>query len=156
MAYLYHMRAVLQRVSRAQVAVEGHIAGEIGAGLLILLGIEQTDTFREADYLLHKVAGLRVFPDDAGRMNRSVIDTGGAILVISQFTLYGDCRRGMRPSFDRAAKPGLARELYDYFVEQARKRISYVATGVFQASMSVTLVNEGPVTIICDSPPSVE
>jgi D-aminoacyl-tRNA deacylase len=150
------MRAVLQRVSRAKVEVDGKIAGEITAGLLVLLGIEHQDTTRQADYLVNKVAGLRVFPDDAGRMNRNVVDTGGGLLVISQFTLYGDCRRGMRPSFDRAANPQLARELYDYFVLQARKRVSLVATGVFQASMSVTLVNEGPVTIICESGPSLE
>jgi D-aminoacyl-tRNA deacylase len=150
------MRAVLQRVSRAKVEVEGELAGEIGGGLLVLLGVEQKDTSRDADYLVNKVTGLRIFPDDDGRMNRSVVDTGGSLLVISQFTLYGDCRRGMRPSFDKAARPELARELYDYFVEQARKRVSYVATGVFQASMSVSLVNEGPVTIICDSAPSLQ
>jgi D-tyrosyl-tRNA(Tyr) deacylase len=124
--------------------------------LLVLLGIEHKDTTRDADYLVHKVAGLRVFPDDEGRMNRNIVDASGALLVISQFTLYGDCRRGMRPSFDGAAKPELARELYDYFIEQARKRVSRVASGVFQASMSVSLVNEGPVTIICDSPPPLE
>jgi D-aminoacyl-tRNA deacylase len=145
------MRAVLQRVSSAHVKVEATIAGEIEAGLLVLLGIEQTDTTSEADYLVHKIAGLRIFPDAQGRMNRSIVDTGGELLVISQFTLYGDCRKGMRPSFDRAAKPELARELYDYFVRQARTRVARVETGVFQAPMSVSLVNEGPVTIICDS-----
>jgi D-tyrosyl-tRNA(Tyr) deacylase len=147
------MRAVLQRVSRAHVEIEGKISGEIEAGLLVLLGIEQKDTRRDADYLVHKVCGLRIFPDDQSRMNRSVVDTGGGLLIISQFTLYGDCRKGMRPSFDRAAKPDTARELYDYFIEQARSRVSYVATGIFQASMSVYLINEGPVTIICDSAP---
>ena len=150
------MRAVLQRVSRAQVEVDGKIAGEIGNGLLVLLGVEHKDTAAQADYLVNKVAGLRIFPDEAGRMNRSVVDSNGGLLIISQFTLYGDCRRGMRPSFDRAAPPELARELYDYFVEQSRKRVSLVATGVFRASMSVTLVNEGPVTIICESGPSIE
>jgi D-aminoacyl-tRNA deacylase len=150
------MRAVLQRVSRAQVEVEGNITGKIEAGLLVLLGIARNDTSRDADYLVHKIAGLRVFPDEAGKMNRSVVDSGGALLVISQFTLYGDCRRGMRPSFDEAAAPERARELYDYFVEQVRKEVSYVATGVFQASMSVSLANEGPVTIICDSSPTLK
>ena len=150
------MRAVLQRVSRAHVEVEGKITGEIGLGLLVLLGIEETDTEDAADYLVHKIAGLRIFPDGEGRMNRSVIDAGGGLLVISQFTLYADCRKGMRPSFDRAAKSHLARELYEYFVKQARARIALVATGVFQASMSVSLVNEGPVTIICDSARNAE
>ena len=150
------MRAVLQRVSQAKVQVDGKIAGEIGSGLLVLLGVEHQDTTRDADYLVNKVVGMRIFPDEAGRMNRSVLETHGDLLVISQFTLYGDCRRGMRPSFDRAAKPEVARELYDYFVLETRKRVSLVATGVFQASMSVTLVNEGPVTIICESGPLQE
>jgi D-tyrosyl-tRNA(Tyr) deacylase len=150
------MRAVLQRVSRAHVEVDGEIVGEIGSGLVVLLGIENGDTTKEADYLVNKVSGLRIFPDDAGRMNRSVVDSNGGLLIISQFTLYGDCRRGMRPSFDRAAKPGVARELYNYFVELARKRVSFVATGVFQASMSLTLVNEGPVTVICESGSSLQ
>jgi D-aminoacyl-tRNA deacylase len=149
------MRAVLQRVSSACVKVDATIAGEIDSGLLVLLGVEQTDTRNEADYLVHKIAGLRIFPDAQGRMNRSIVDTGGGLLVISQFTLYGDCRKGMRPSFDRAAKPELARELYDYFVRQARTLVAHVETGVFQASMSVSLVNEGPVTIICDSAKNV-
>ncbi len=150
------MRAVLQRVSQAQVQVDGKVTGEIGTGLLVLLGVEHRDTTRDADYLVNKVVGLRIFSDEAGRMNRSVLETKGGLLVISQFTLYGDCRRGMRPSFDRAAKPDAARELYDYFVHEARKRVSLVATGVFQASMSVTLINEGPVTVICESGPSQE
>src|SRR5262245_32811098 len=141
------MRAVLQRVSRAHVEVEGKTAGAIENGLLVLLGIEQGDTTKEADYLVHKIAGLRIFPDDQQRMNRSVVEVGGGLLIVSQFTLYGDCRKGMRPSFDRAAKPDVARELYSYFVNEARKRVRNVASGVFQASMSVYLVNEGPVTI---------
>lgn len=145
------MRAVLQRVSRAHVEVEGEIAGGIESGLVVLLGIEQTDTTSEADYLVRKITGLRIFPDAEGRMNRSISETGGGLLVISQFTLYGDCRKGMRPSFDRAAKPDLARGLYDYFVRQARTQVPRVETGVFQKSMSVFLINEGPVTIICDS-----
>jgi D-tyrosyl-tRNA(Tyr) deacylase len=149
------MRAVIQRVSRAHVETEGKISGEIGAGLLVLLGVEQKDSKKEADYLVHKVCGLRIFPDDQNRMNRSVVDTGGGLLIISQFTLYADCRKGMRPSFDSAAKPEAARELYDYFIQQARLRVSYVATGIFQTSMSVYLINEGPVTIICDSNPPV-
>jgi len=145
------MRTVLQRVSRAHVEVEGAITGAIESGLLVFLGVEHTDTTKEADYLVHKIVGLRIFPDTEGRMNRSVVDSGGALLVISQFTLYGDCRRGMRPSFDRAAKPDSARELYEYFVRQARTRIARVETGIFQASMIVSLVNQGPVTLICDS-----
>lgn len=150
------MRAVLQRVSRAYVEVEGKLTGAIESGLLVLLGIERSDTTNEADYLVHKIAGLRIFPDGEGRMNRSVVETGGGLLVISQFTLYGDCRKGMRPSFDRAAKPDLARDLYEYFVARARIRVARVETGVFQASMSVSLVNEGPVTIICDSAKKAE
>jgi D-aminoacyl-tRNA deacylase len=156
LGYLYHMRAVLQRVSRAHVEVEGEIVGQIAAGLLVLLGIEQRDTTRDADYLVKKIAGLRIFPDENGRMNRSLVDTDGGLLVISQFTLYGDCTRGARPSFDRAANSESARELYNYFVTQARILNSNVATGVFQASMSVYLINEGPVTIICESVPPLE
>lgn len=145
------MRAVLQRVSRAHVEVEGKITGQIQAGLLVLLGVERNDTKKDADYLARKIAGLRVFPDENGRMNRSAAEIGGSLLVISQFTLYSDCRKGMRPSFDRAAPHDLARELYEYFIGQARAWISDVATGVFQTSMSVFLINDGPVTIICDS-----
>ncbi len=145
------MRAVLQRVSRARVVVEEQVTGEIAQGLVVLLGIEQGDTESDADYLANKIAGLRIFQDDEGRMNRSVQETGGAVLVISQFTLYGDTRKGRRPSFDRAARPDCAKHLYEYFVGRMRQTGLSVATGVFQATMSVELVNEGPVTLICES-----
>jgi len=147
------MRAVLQMVSQARVTVEESITGEIGQGLVVLLGIEQSDSQTDADYLVQKIVGLRIFEDDEGRMNRSVQDVNGSLLVISQFTLYGDTRKGRRPSFDRAARPEPARALYEYFVDQARLTGVPVATGVFQATMSVTLVNEGPVTLICESIP---
>ncbi|HYP13434.1 MAG TPA: D-aminoacyl-tRNA deacylase [Bryobacteraceae bacterium] len=145
------MRAVVQRVSQARVEVDGAICGEISAGLLVLLGIEQKDTTRDADFLAGKVLALRIFADPDGRMNRSVLDVGGGLLVVSQFTLYGDTRKGTRPSFDRAAKPEQARPLYEYFVDQVKKKCETVATGVFQSAMSVYLVNDGPVTLICDS-----
>ena len=145
------MRAVLQRVSQARVEVEGMTAGEIGSGLLVLLGVSRSDTRADADYLADKIAGLRVFADQAGKMNRSVAECGGQLLVVSQFTLYGDCRKGRRPSFDNAAAPEEARALYEYFVEAVRRRGVEARTGVFQATMSVSLVNEGPVTILCDS-----
>lgn len=145
------MRAVIQRVSEARVEVSGEVTGRISAGLLVLLGVEKTDTSADADYLVDKTIGLRIFPDAGGKMNLSVLDTGGELLVVSQFTLYGDCRKGRRPSFDRAAGPELARELYEYFVAAARRRGITVATGVFQAAMQVTLVNSGPVTLICES-----
>jgi D-aminoacyl-tRNA deacylase len=145
------MRVVLQRVTEARVEVDGHTTGAIGAGLLVLLGVAKPDTEADADYLAGKVTGLRIFNDDAGKMNRSVIDTGGSLLVVSQFTLYGDCRKGRRPAFDRAAPPDHARALYEYFVEACRRRNVAVETGIFQASMSVHLINDGPVTIICES-----
>ncbi len=145
------MRAVIQRVRQAAVEVDGRVTGSIGCGLLVLLGVARTDTAADADYLLEKVVGMRIFPDEAGKMNLSVGDTRGGLLVVSQFTLYGDCRRGRRPSFDEAAPPALAEELYRYFVESARGRIAPVETGIFQASMQVRLVNDGPVTILIDS-----
>ncbi len=145
------MRVVIQRVSEASVTVDGSVTGVIGRGLLVLLGVSKTDSHRNADFLAEKVAGLRIFPDDAGKMNLSVVDIGGGVLVVSQFTLYGDIRRGRRPSFDQAAGPTEARALYEYFVETLRGRVARVETGVFQAMMSVSLVNEGPVTILCDS-----
>ena len=145
------MRVVLQRVSRARVVVDGQVTGEIGPGLVVLLGVEQTDTDTDADYLVNKVAGLRIFEDVEGRMNVSVQETGGGVLVISQFTLYGDTQKGRRPSFDKAARPEPAKRLYEYFVEKMRQAGLTVATGIFQATMSVELVNEGPVTLICDS-----
>lgn len=145
------MRLVLQRALEARVEVSGAVAGSIGPGLLVLLGIEQTDTERDADYLVHKTVNLRLFPDESGKMNRSLLDSGGGLLIVSQFTLYGDCRKGMRPSFDRAAPLPLAKRLYDYYVERARQTGVFVQSGVFQASMSVYLINDGPVTVICDS-----
>jgi D-aminoacyl-tRNA deacylase len=145
------MRAVVQRVSRAQVAVKGEIAGEIGLGLLVLLGVSRDDTEADATYLAEKIAGLRVFEDDQGKMNRSVQEVGGSVLAVSQFTLYGDVRRGKRPSFDAAAPPEEARQLYEIFVEQIRAAGVRCETGRFQEMMKVELVNEGPVTILLDS-----
>jgi len=145
------MRIVLQRVTRAHVEVAGETVGSIGNGLLILLGITHADTREDADYLASKVIQLRIFPDEAGRMNRSLLDTGGALLVVSQFTLYGDCRKGRRPSFDHAATPEHARGLYEYFVERLKLGNVKVATGVFQAEMEIHLVNHGPVTFVLDS-----
>ncbi len=146
-----HMRAVVQRVSRSQVAVNGEITGQIGLGLLVLLGVGRDDTEADATYLVEKTAGLRVFEDDQGKMNRCVNDVGGAVLAVSQFTLYGDVRRGKRPSFDAAASPEIARQLYEFFVEQIRAAGLRCETGRFQEMMTVELVNEGPVTILLDS-----
>jgi D-aminoacyl-tRNA deacylase len=145
------MRAVVQRVSRAQVTVNGEIAGEIGEGLLVLLGVGRDDTKADATYLAEKIAGLRVFEDAEGKMNRSVQDVGGSVLVVSQFTLYGDVRRGKRPSFDAAAPPDKARQLYELFIAQIRAAGLRCETGRFQEMMQVELVNEGPVTILLDS-----
>ncbi len=145
------MRAVIQRASRASVRVDGRVTGAIGVGLVVLLGVRQGDTEKDADYLLEKTLGLRIFPDDQGKMNRNVSEAGGGLLVISQFTLFGDCRRGRRPSFDEAAGPETARNLYEYFVARARERGVAVGAGVFQAHMDVELVNDGPVTILLDS-----
>ena len=145
------MRAVLQRVSSANVKVDDAVVGEIGPGLLVLLGIGQDDGEADATYLADRVLGIRMFADVAGKMNLSVVESGGSVLVVSQFTLYGDTRKGRRPSFDGAAAPELARRLYEYFVEQVRERGVPVATGVFQASMAVALVNDGPVTFVVES-----
>lgn len=145
------MRAVIQRVSRARVAVDGQIVGEIGLGMLVLLGVGREDTEADAHYLAEKIAGLRIFEDQDGKMNRSVIDVGGSVLVVSQFTLYGDVRRGKRPSFDAAAPPDLAGRLYEFFVEKIRALGLRCETGRFQEMMQVELVNEGPVTILLDS-----
>lgn len=145
------MRAVVQRVSRCKVTVEGRAVGEIGPGLLVLLGVGKTDTESAADYLAEKIIGLRIFEDDAEKMNLAVVDKHGEVLVVSQFTLYGDVRRGKRPSFDAAARPEQARRLYEYFVQKIRTAGLRCATGEFQAMMDVELVNDGPVTIILDS-----
>jgi D-aminoacyl-tRNA deacylase len=145
------MRAVVQRVSRCRVTVEGQVAGEIGRGLLVLLGVGKADNEAAADYLAEKILGLRIFEDDAGKMNLSIQDTRGEMLVVSQFTLYGDVRRGKRPSFDAAARPEEAKRLYEYFVERIRAAGLRCETGQFQAMMDVELVNDGPVTILLDS-----
>lgn len=145
------MRAVVQRVSRAKVTVDGEITGEIGKGILLLLGVSQGDTEKEALYLLEKTINLRIFEDAEEKMNLSLLDIQGELLVVSQFTLYGDARKGRRPSFIEAAQPSEANRLYDFFVSQARRQISKVATGRFQAMMDVELVNDGPVTILLDS-----
>jgi len=145
------MRAVVQRVSRAQVTVHGEITGQIGLGLLILLGVCRDDTEADAIYLSEKIAGLRVFEDAEGKMNLSVQDVGGSVLAVSQFTLYGDVRRGKRPSFDAAAPPEKAHPLYEFFVEKIRAAGLHCETGRFQEMMQVELVNEGPVTILLDS-----
>ncbi len=145
------MRAVVQRVSRAKVTIDGKVTGEIGRGLLVLVGVGVNDTRVDADYLADKVIGLRIFEDAGGKMNLSVEEVGRAILAVSQFTLYGDVRRGKRPSFDAAAPPQPARELYEYFVEKIRTAGLRCETGRFQEMMQVELVNEGPVTILLDS-----
>ena len=145
------MRAVVQRVQRARVTVRGEAAGKIDQGLLVLLGVGQSDTEATADYLAEKIAGLRIFDDEAGRMNRAVGEVGGSVLVVSQFTLFGDVRRGKRPSFDAAARPELARRLYEYFVDKLRAAGLRCETGRFQEMMQVELVNDGPVTILLDS-----
>ena len=145
------MRVVIQRVSEASVRVNESTTGSIGRGLVILIGIGQQDTEADADYLIDKLFSLRIFPDENGKMNRNVQEAGGSLLLVSQFTLYGDCRRGRRPSFDRAAPPEQAQALYKYFVESARRGPVPVETGIFQASMQVQLVNEGPVTLLMDS-----
>jgi D-tyrosyl-tRNA(Tyr) deacylase len=145
------MRAIVQRVSRAQVTVKGEITGQIGLGLLLLLGVGRDDSETDATYLAEKVCGLRVFEDGQGKMNRSVRDAGGSVLAVSQFTLYGDVRRGKRPSFDAAAPPEKARQLYEFLVDQIRAAGLRCETGRFQETMKVELVNEGPVTILLDS-----
>jgi D-tyrosyl-tRNA(Tyr) deacylase len=145
------MRAVVQRVSRASVKVDGVVVGEIGKGLLVLVGVAQDDTESDADYLVDKIIGLRIFEDAEEKMNLSVKDVNGAVLAVSQFTLYGDVRRGKRPSFDAAARPEQAKKLYEYFVERVRATGLKCETGTFQAMMKVELANEGPVTIMIDS-----
>ncbi len=145
------MRALLQRVTEARVTVDGVVTGEIGPGLLVLLGVSKQDTQTDADFLAQKTLHLRIFQDGQGKMNRSLIDTGGGLLVVSQFTLYGDCRKGRRPSFDDAAPAEQARALYEHFVATAARSVP-VATGIFQAHMSVSLTNDGPVTLFLETP----
>jgi D-tyrosyl-tRNA(Tyr) deacylase len=145
------MRAVVQRVSRAQVRVGGEVAGDIGPGLLVLLGVGTDDDFADADYLAEKIGGLRIFEDAQGKMNLGLREAGGSLLAMSQFTLYGDVRRGKRPSFDAAAPPEKARTLYEYFVERIRAAGLRCETGRFQEMMQVELINDGPVTILLDS-----
>ncbi len=145
------MRAVVQRVTRAKVTVDRRVVGEIGKGLVVLLGIARDDTKLDAAYLAEKISSLRIFADEEGKMNLSVKDVSGGLLIVSQFTLYGDVRRGLRPSWIDAAAPEVAEPLYDFFVRQARTFVSDVATGSFRAMMQVDLVNDGPVTILLDS-----
>ncbi|HXF06194.1 MAG TPA: D-aminoacyl-tRNA deacylase [Blastocatellia bacterium] len=145
------MRAVVQRVKWARVRVNDIVVGEIGPGVLVLLGVGVGDTPADADYLVDKIVNLRIFDDEQGKMNRSVLDVGGGVLVVSQFTLYGDCRRGRRPSYSEAAPPEMARALYDYFVERVKRSPLRVETGMFQEMMDVELLNDGPVTLLLDS-----
>lgn len=145
------MKLVIQRVSEARVTVKEDTVGEIDRGLLVLVGVGRDDTEADAQYLVDKLLGLRIFPDEQDKMNRNIQEAGGSLLLVSQFTLYGDCRRGRRPSFDGAAPPDRAQALFQYFVEAARRGPVPVETGIFQASMRVHLVNEGPVTILMDS-----
>jgi D-aminoacyl-tRNA deacylase len=145
------MRALVQRVSEASVAVEDVIAGQIGRGILVFLGVHQDDSEVNALYLANKVIQLRIFPDSEGKMNLSLQDVAGEILVVSQFTLYGETRKGNRPSYSQAARPEVAVRLYDYFVKMCREKGMRVATGIFQADMQVRLINDGPVTLICYS-----
>ncbi len=146
------MRAVVQRVSQARVCVDGDAIGEIGPGLLVLLGVHTADKPEQARWLADKVLGLRIFADAEGKMNRSVVETGGSVLVVSQFTLYGDCRKGRRPSFIEAAGPELAVPLYEDFVNAVRAQGVPTASGRFGAMMQVELTNDGPVTLIVDTP----
>ena len=149
--YNFRMRAVLQRVKEAQVAIEGKVFSQISRGLLVFVAIGKADTARDADYLADKVKNLRIFDDARGKMNLSVLDVHGELLVVSQFTLLGDCVKGRRPSFDEAAEPKAAEELYHYFVNKLKENPLKTATGQFRAMMDVSLVNDGPVTFILDS-----
>ena len=145
------MRVVVQRVKQASVTINGKVNGKIGKGFLVLLGITSSDTTTDVDYLVKKVCNLRIFNDENNRMNLSLKDVSGALLIISQFTLYGDCSNGNRPSFIEAAKPNIAIPLYEYFISECKKQISVVETGIFGADMKVNLLNDVPVTIIIDS-----
>jgi len=144
------MRAVIQRVSSASVMVDGQVVGQIAQGIMVLLGVEKGDTEAPADWLAEKIVGLRIFEDEAGKMNRSLIDIGGAVLAVSQFTLAGNCDKGRRPSFDTAAPAEEGKRLYDYFVVALKRQNVPVQTGIFQADMQVALVNDGPVTFILE------
>jgi D-tyrosyl-tRNA(Tyr) deacylase len=146
------MKAVIQRVTKASVEVEGKVVGSTGNGILVFLGVEKGDIAKDADWMVDKIANLRIFEDEVGKMNLSVRDIGGGILAVSQFTLAGNCAKGRRPSFDTAAPPTEANELYEYFVRRTRQSGISVDTGVFQANMQVSLVNDGPVTFILESP----
>lgn len=145
------MRAVVQRVKRASVSVDGVCIGKIGAGLLVLLGIAKGDTEKEIRWMVDKIVNLRIFAKDAGRFDESLLDIGGHLLIVSQFTLYGDCSKGRRPSFSEAMASEDARSLFEKFVDRARQQVDSVETGIFQADMDVELVNDGPVTLIVDS-----
>ena len=145
------MRAVIQRVKSARVSVDGNTRGRIEQGLLVFLGVGKGDGPEDADYLASKISGLRIFSDTTGKFDRSVRDVKGQVLIVSQFTLYGDCRKGRRPSFTEAAPPEIAQDLYDYFVERVRREGVPVESGTFQAMMEVHLVNDGPVTLLLDS-----
>lgn len=145
------MKMVVQRVTEGRVSVDGRTCGAIRNGLVVLLGVGREDTSGDADYLLDKLLGLRIFADDQGKMNRNLEEAGGELLIVSQFTLYGDCRKGRRPSFDKAAPPEQAQALYNYFVESARRSPIRTETGIFQAHMQVDIVNDGPVTLVISS-----
>lgn len=146
------MRTVVQRVKKASVSIDGSVVGSIGQGLAVLLGIGSEDTIKDMDYLIEKLVKLRVFDDEEGKMNISLLDSGGELLVVSQFTLYGDCRKGRRPSYDKAARPEIAKELYEEFVKRLKQQYDIkVETGVFQADMTVEIHNDGPVTLLLDS-----
>jgi len=147
------MRAVIQRVTESSVKTENQIIGQTGFGLMVLLGVAKGDSLCDAEYLVNKITNLRIFEDKKGKMNRSLLETGGEMMIISQFTLLADCRKGRRPSFADAAEPELAAALYEYFVKQVRSQGITVATGRFKAMMEVALINEGPVTIILESQP---
>ena len=146
-----HMRAVVQRVKNARVEISGRIIGEIGKGLLIFLGVGDEDSEKDCKYLADKIANLRIFPDENDLMNLSSLDIGGGMLVVSQFTLWGDCRKGRRPSFTKAARPEMAKELYEFFIGVLKKTGLKIAAGEFQEMMDVHLINDGPVTILLDS-----
>jgi len=145
------MRAVIQRVKESAVEIDNEIIGEIGKGLLVLLGVARGDNSRDAEYLVDKVANLRIFEDEKGKMNRSLLETGGEMLVVSQFTLLGDSRKGRRPSYVNAAGPEKANELYEYFIKKTREKRISTKTGLFGAMMAVSLINDGPVTLVIDS-----